>query len=1112
MAKFLILLSILYSSLIHASFSLPAVNWKDLSHDQQAQVWVEYRQVLNEFELRAPDKVAEKKYSLINEAYAAGYECFVAGWPSSKGSNGKCSTPVKMNPNYAHHLGCAVDQILCNPAVFGEALCVEFKSSAQKNSAFSQCEKKFAQEGRLYSNVLSEVDPDEMQDLITTVHQKCAIHSTNYSCQKLRKKLDFIIPNETPTSYKAAQQSLGLLNPDKILDAAKALQREMETDIQAFKSVCSDGISDEERIQCKNISLRVKKAEALIPKLMNRVDSLLSPGDCVNCSTHQQSKVLNQSVVPKIPSDNLQCTELDKKKRADKCFDDVKCVIMATALSAPLALMEAFGKKPDACLSSQNDCLTNVVSAIVDSLVILVTGLWDLLGSAISWTGEKLANFWDYVTKVEDKTSDAQQMLNKMSAKDVEEVKQNPIEWISSLAGNIWKGLGNWMKEDIFCEKWAGIPRASQCVQPSRGFDCMSCRTMITGTCSAAGVVIAEVLPAVLTGGGASLVSHGAKGAKAFAGMIKASKSYKKVVSVVDKMADVRAIKLMAQGTKATGKVIKVATKPIANGTQVSIKAVSTGYKAAVKTKAFKSMSKAMDAAAKYSGLSAFNKLNSKLYSKGYDFVDGVLTTKSASKVVVPRMLERLDRVADSPMRANPEYKHLYDDLDIAEELRVKYLKLVEEGEEFKKARNYSPESMARNQQRAKEMGDLQGEIYVVGNRFSENLFKTFKEKGIPVEFNYGHPKMVTLDFSQPSSNYAVEMYRRVKDRFGIEKLTISLSENTLHSSRGFFMPGRKRLDMGYEQGMDLLREHFNAVSKHESRHGMFFAKRMKGKDSVFHASFKASPDDVYLNQNKYYHEYMSAEELYTFSTDLQTLAQGFKGEYLTDAVKRAEILKVAAKNNKNLSTVAATSKEMSQSMMDSIDEILKSPDLSKHLKIEVPHGGGRWNVQYTDKNGRTAEQVFVSAADEELVRSANSIRKDLEAKTKVFVDEKLTQAGRNPRMIENDRNYRVVGVEDQKLIDKFTAEYLAGAEGTVLSANLNQTSKEIYLRSREKFQDLNRLSEIQLRASDRLAKDLALYQASPYDSQLRVIRDQMVKTAKNVKEDYSGFALKTAK
>ena len=1111
MAKFLILLTVMYSSLIHASFSLPGVNWKELSEDQRAQVWGEYRLILNELEVSAPDKIAIDRISFIGEAYAAGFECFVAGWPSSKGSDGKCATPVKMNPNYAHHLGCGVDQILCNPAVFGEALCVEFKSSTQKNAAFAQCEKKFTQEGRLYSNVLSEVDPDEMQDLITTVHQKCAIHSANYSCQKLRKKLDFIIPNETPVSYKKAQQSLGLLSADKILDSAKSLQREMETDIQSFKSICSDGVSEDERILCKNISLRVKKAESLIPKLMNRVNSLLTPGDCVNCSTHTQTKVLNTAAVPQIPAENLQCTELDKKKRADKCFDDVKCVIMATAMSAPLAVMEAFGKKPDACLSSQNDCLTNVISAIVDSLVSLVTGLWDLLGSAVSWTGEKLSNFWDYVTKVEDKTSDAQHMLNKMSAKEVETVKQNPIEWITSFAGNIWKGLGNWMKEDIFCEKWAGIPRASQCVQPSRGIDCMSCRTMITGTCSIAGVVIAEVLPSVLTGGGASLVSHGAKGAKAFATFIKTSKSYKKVVSVVDKLSDVRAIKLVSQGTKATTKVIKVATKPIAHGTKVSMNAVSSGYKAAVKTKAFQAMSKSMDVAAKYTGISAVNKLHTRLYSKGYDVVDRLMTTKTASRVVVPRMMQRLENLSDTSLRSAPEYKHLYDDLDIAEDLRVKYAALVEEGEEIKKIKNLTPEQLQRNHARVNEMRVLEGQVHTVGNRFTENLLKVLKDNDIPVEMGFGYPRTLVLDFSKPSTNYAVEMYRRVQSRFGMNKISISLTENTLYSTRGFFLPAHKRLEMGYEQALDLLREHFNAVSKHESRHGMFFAKRAKGKDSVFHASFRSSGDDVYLNSERFYHEFMSAEELYTFSTDLQSLAQALKGEYLTDAVKSAEFVKVATKNNRHLNTVASTSKNMSQSMMDAIDEIRKSPQPSKFLDVSTRQEGN-WSVKFWDKQGREVDLVFVDPVDKAHVQAAFTMRKDIEAKTKAFLDAKITAAGRNPHGIANDINYGVLKPEDKKLLEDFTAEFFASSEGSALIKNYDELAKPVIDRAYNKMKDLNKLSDHQLAASDKLARELSAYEKSPHQAQLQVIRDQLVKTAKNVKEDYSGFALNTAK
>lgn len=1106
MFKLLVLLVILYSSLIQASFSLPMVEWHKLSEVEKASVWFEYKTALSELEVSAHDKVAGYSLSsVISEAYATGFDCFVAGWPSQKIKN-SCSSPEKSNPHYNQHLACPKHQILCHPAVFGEGLCAEFKTTTQKNTAFSQCEKKFTQEGRLYSDVLSEVDPEEMSELISAVHQKCAAHSANYTCQKLRTKLDFIIPNETPVNYKLAKDRLNSNDPKAVLSASKALQREMEIDINHFEKNCGGEVSEGDKRLCKNIALRVKKAEALLPQMFNRMKALEKPVDCVNCSTPKGSTILKASALPSLEAvGQLQCTEVEKKKISARCFDDVKCVIMATAMSAPLAIMEAFGKKPDACLSSQNDCLTNVVSALIDSLLSLVTGLWDLLGTAVEWTGEKLAHFWNYVTKIEDKTSDAQHMLNKMSAKEVEEVKQNPLEWISNLAGNIWKGLGEWMKEDIFCEKWAGIPRASQCLEPSRGFDCMSCRTMITGTCSAAGVIIGEVLPAVLTGGGANLVARAGSGAKAFSKFIKVSKSYKKVISVVDKLSDVKAIRLMTQVTKA-------ASKPVSRASKIGFEALSSSYQVMVKSKTYKALSKSMDVAAKYTGLKAVNNLNSYLYTKGYGFVDATLGVR-ASTAQVPRMLSRMDEAAELVARTSEELKPVYDDLAAAEKLRVRYRALVHEGEEFKKMKDLTPAQLERNTARAGEMKILEGEIYGVNQKFVENISAVFEKQKIPFTLSYDshRAQMLVLDFSQPSSNYAVEMYRRVSERFGLNKITLSLNENTLISSRGFFMSHTKRIDMGPEQAMDLLREHFNTVSKHESRHGMFFAKRAKGKESIFHVRFKSSAAEDFLNDKKFYHEYMSAEELYTFSTDIQSLAQGLKGEYLIDVLKRDEILKAIGSKNKNLGIVATTSRDMSQGMMDSIDEALKLKNPSQKLEF-ISNRDETFTIVTKDKLGRKGEMIFVSPSDKNIVKHAKTILTDLEAKKKIYIDKKMSDAGVNLGGLERDRNYGQISAQHQQMLQNFEAQYLASSEGQSLTHLLDNASRAVFEKTRHQFSELNKMSAIQLRQSEILTKELTLHHSTQSPSQLKVARDQMFKMAKNVKEDYSGFALKSAK
>lgn len=1115
MFKLLLLLSVFYSSVIQASFSLPTIDWQKLSFEQQAAVWVEYRQTLSELDVSEADAVASGHFSLIQEAYAAGYDCLIAGWPSSKAADGKCASPKQMNARYKHHLGCQEKQLLCNPAIFGESVCVDFATNTQKNGAFAQCEKKFAQKGRLFSEVLSEVDPDEMQEVISTVHNKCSINSSNYSCQQLRKKLDFLIPNETPVSYKKAQQSLASTNPDSILEEAKDLQREMESDLATFKKVCTDGVQETEKLHCKNLALRVKKSEALLPKLLARVDSLLKPDDCVNCSSAQKSKILNLAAVPKVPAENLQCTEQDKKQRADKCFEDVKCVMKSSIMSAPLAVMEAFGKKPDGCMSSQNSCLNNVISALIDSLVSLVTGLWDLMNMAYDWTGKKLTQFWEYVTKVEDKTSDAQHMLNKMSAKDIKEVKQNPVQWITSLATNIWKGLGDWMKEDIFCEKWSGIPRASQCVQPMRGFECMSCRTMITGTCSVAGVVIAEVVPALLTGGSVNLVSKaGSAGAKAFSNFIKVSKSYKKVVAVADKLADVRAIKLLSKGTQATGKVIKVATKPISQATKMSMEVVSSGYKAMVKTKGYQGLSKAMDVAAKYTGIKAYNKLQVKMYQKGYDIVDSAMGVKP-KLVTTARVTGHAGEAQKMGLQITPETQPIYDGLIKMDEKVAKLRALREEASALSQIKTLDEVQTKRAFDLIKLVREAEGEVRLLNNKFTDKLATLYKEKNIPtiiVEDAKGS-KMLKLDFSAPQTkNGPFEMFRQVQSKFGLNSITISAEETLTNRMLGFFQPSTARIEMGPGQAFSMMEDYFNSVSKHESRHAMFFAKRSRGDDSIFHARFYGSQDGYMLNTHKYFYDnYMSAEELYTFSTDVQSLAQVFKGEAVTDLAQRAEYLGEISEKAQSLKIVAGTTHDVTDTMIANLDELLTKPNRAQQIGL-VKTADGNFDVTFGDVLNRGTTVTLVGKNEKKMAQSILDTNKAMVQKLNNGMEKELLEEGYDLAALENRINTNAMTDADKVLISKVQAEYLSSPEGRQVLEKLDKASIPLINNSRKMLNDLKQLSAVQLKEADELERLVKIYGdagAGGTPEQYKALRDQMFKTAKNVKEDYKGYALK---
>src|SRR5690606_24103025 len=114
-------------------------------------------------------------------------------------------------------------------------------------------------------------------------------------------------------------------------------------------------------------------------KLFGAVENKVHSSDCINCSSKAQNDVLSSPALPNLSAaKKLTCSAEQKKINLSKCDQEVFCAIGSTVFSSAIVLAEALGQKPKSCISSQNDCVTNLVSALVDSILSLVTGIWDL--------------------------------------------------------------------------------------------------------------------------------------------------------------------------------------------------------------------------------------------------------------------------------------------------------------------------------------------------------------------------------------------------------------------------------------------------------------------------------------------------------------------------------------------------------------------------------------------------------------------------------------------------------------------------------------------------------------------------------------------------------------
>lgn len=132
------------------------------------------------------EKTFLKKLSFIEEAWAdSRYDCFYAGWPSVK--NGKyCQNPARTNPAYDKS-ACKSDELQCNPLLFGKGLCVPVRTQEERNSSFSNCEKKF--DGNYdFLKTPERKEIEDLRELSLLAHDICEKQDT-VICRKVKNKI-----------------------------------------------------------------------------------------------------------------------------------------------------------------------------------------------------------------------------------------------------------------------------------------------------------------------------------------------------------------------------------------------------------------------------------------------------------------------------------------------------------------------------------------------------------------------------------------------------------------------------------------------------------------------------------------------------------------------------------------------------------------------------------------------------------------------------------------------------------------------------------------------------------------------------------------------------------
>lgn len=330
--------------------------------------------------------------------------------------------------------------------------------------------------------------------------------------------------------------------------------------------------------ECWKLITEITHLEAQLLKHQNELEHRVGcqNGDCKLEDQEEDltSQIKALSKVEKI-EENLTCSIPKKEEIKNKCVDDLTCVMAASALGIGGYIAEKLvpqNIQPKDCHLGDDNCLTQLATGFLKSAVNFFTGAWDLLKMGGKKVGKEMNEFWTWVRGAEDHSSTSQLALAKAS-EDPGFFDQLTNDFPGTMK-KIWAGfvasMKEWLKRDIFCQQWSGVPHFSTCEKPTEAFDCIPCKEMLTGLCAVTGTIVAEVVPAFLTGGLFTAAKHGANGAVKVAKLfkvsnasisaIKNSKVGKLAISTSTKVDD--ALKI-STGFKATKVALDASLKAI---------------------------------------------------------------------------------------------------------------------------------------------------------------------------------------------------------------------------------------------------------------------------------------------------------------------------------------------------------------------------------------------------------------------------------------------------------------------------------------------------------------------------------------------------------------------
>lgn len=339
------------------------------------------------------------------------------------------------------------------------------------------------------------------------------------------------------------------------------------SDLESYYA--ENGLTEE----CWKMITEINELESQLQKHQARLEEKLGcqNGDCKQ--PNNENSISSQIAQLTKVEENLACTIPKQEAIKAQCPADTACLVVSTAMGMSGYIAEMFmpeKAKIKNCHLGDDSCATQLVTGFLKSVVSFFEGAWDLLKMGGKYVGKKAGEFWGWVTGAEDHSSTAQLAMAKASEEPgvFDMLVKDFPGTMKKLFTALLAALKEWMKTDILCNKWSGAPHFSKCLEPTESFDCISCKALANGLCAVSGVVLAEIVPAFLTGGLLTAAKEGAKGAAKLAKLFKVSPT------TMSAIKNSKAAKLAVQAGTKVDNVLKV-TK----GLQIAKVAVESALK-----------------------------------------------------------------------------------------------------------------------------------------------------------------------------------------------------------------------------------------------------------------------------------------------------------------------------------------------------------------------------------------------------------------------------------------------------------------------------------------------------------------------------------------------------